>query len=345
MRIPKPRALLKTPEVSQYTRAVTILIPVAKEDSELRERVTALKRNIEGTPLQSSEIILASDANDSETLLELRRLSDTHLCRSYMLTSRTGKGGTIKNMMILTSTPINVVIDSDIPIKVEDIMKATTLIAEGKADIVIGVRTSRPDGVKRRTLSVGYNCLVRLLFRTGIRDHQAGFKVISKDAFNSVQKFLRTDGLGFDTELIVWSKKTGLGLHTFPVHWKPTRTLGGSSIVPLRATISMLLDVLVLRLITNLNVMSWLRIHRIGDITDMIGNKVGEERMTTLFSTRNPLVCMLRKFYLILSFGGSGISPHRRPSQNGTNRPPSGPVAKPFLNALDLDVAPIKPTD
>jgi hypothetical protein len=176
-------------------------------------------------------------------------------------------------------------------------------------------------------------------------DHQAGFKVISKDAFNSIQKFFRTDGLGFDTELIVWSKKTHLRLHTFPVHWKQTRTLGGSSIIPLRATVSMLLDVLVLRLITTLNAEPWLRIHRIGEITDMVGNKVGEERMTTLFSTRNPVIAMLRKFYLILSFGGSGISPRGSPLQNANERPRSWAMAKPLLKVLDPDVTAIKPTN
>ncbi|WP_449462609.1 hypothetical protein PQ610_00635 [Tardisphaera miroshnichenkoae] len=113
-----------------------------------------------------------------------------------------------------------VIEDADLPVSPEDVRRALSLL-RGDASLVYAERTSREHGALRLFLSDGYNALARLLFRTGVKDHQAGFKVMKRDVL-PLLKEIRSDGFEFDTELLALARRVGR-LVPVQVRWRERR--------------------------------------------------------------------------------------------------------------------------
>ena len=284
--------------------AISFIIPVAREGLSLVDRISDFKRELEEYGhFTSMELIMATDVNDPETLYAIRKITRNNHAKGYQLTTRIGKGGTIKNVAHLCSGKAIVLLDADIPVCAKEIHNAIGSILNGKSDMVIAQRLERNHSLSRRILSIAYNCLVRLFFRTKIRDHQAGFKVIDKNVFMNIVQNIRNDRLGFDTEMVVWAKKQEKCINVMPVKWRERRKKTNSNIVTMGALITMLLDLLILRLVTvgeRRNVLTKLTV---GKVINMQGEIVGDEYEATIESHNSPVINILRKIYFYLAFG------------------------------------------
>ena len=71
----------------------------------------------------------------------------------------------------------------------------------------------------RKIASRIFNLLMRLLFKTGIDDHQCGFKAMRRRTFATVAPFLQDNAWFFDTELIVQSLEKGLKIKSIDIVW------------------------------------------------------------------------------------------------------------------------------
>lgn len=72
---------------------------------------------------------------------------------------------------------------------------------------------------RREVLSRAYNRLVRGLFHTRVRDHQCGFKFLTRDACRQLVPLTRDELWFFDTELLVLADRVGLRIDEIPVDW------------------------------------------------------------------------------------------------------------------------------
>ena len=281
---------------------VSFIIPVGREG----ERLASVMQEFVGrcTDVRSpveAEFILATDIGDPSTGAAMAALSKAGACRTYFLSTRIGKGGTIKNIVRLASGSVIVLLDADVPVRPSDIYRAVQMISEGRADLVIGRRVHRWDGATRAFLSVAYNSLVRVLFRTGLADHQAGLKVARAEVLKGSLPYIRTDGLGFDTELIVWARRSKARISSMEVEWRQRRYEISSNIVPLRALVTMLADLLFLR-ITTLRKGRALTRQTVGRILDWDGKYVGPEYITMLDAGNQYIMGFLRKLYAAVAF-------------------------------------------
>ena len=86
-------------------------------------------------------------------------------------------------------------------------------VVKENGGMAIGSRHVEGAGFRRRAprtlFSLTYNLFVRLLFLDGIRDHQCGFKTMSREVAEVVLNNSKSDGYFFDTEMIVRCKKLG----------------------------------------------------------------------------------------------------------------------------------------
>ena len=228
-----------------------MVIPVAKEGDTLYNRIKALHKELSRHAEKHGiayEIVLVSDVFHAPTLKAMIRLSKEGIARSLFLTRRIGKGGAVKNAVPYTRGRYLVILDADVPVEPAVIHGAALLAMKHEVDLLIANRVYRTHGLLRRLPSIGYNGLVNLLFRTGLRDHQAGFKVLGKRTAEMIPVGrTKTDGLAYDTELVVWAKKHKLKYKALDVAWKEQRE--GATIPPLRALLTMLADLIVLRLV------------------------------------------------------------------------------------------------
>lgn len=286
---------------------VSVIIPAAEEGYELYHRIGYLYSELKKLATEgriSYEVILVTDVFHVPTLKAMARLSREGVARGLLSTKRIGKGGAVKNAVPYARGHYLVVLDADIPIKPAVIHNAVTLAVKGGLDLLIVNRVYRTHGLLRRLLSTAYNGLVNLLFRTGIRDHQAGFKVLSRTAAEMILvERVRTDGLAYDTELVVWAKRLGLKTATLNVVWREQRE--GSTIPPLRAVLTMLADLIALRLLTLSGKHKALRKLPVGKIIDLADRRVIGQEFITMIEASGPkrvIFAVFRKLYVAAAF-------------------------------------------
>jgi hypothetical protein len=117
-----------------------------------------------------------------------------------------------------------VYVDVDLATDLAKFNAYRNLIELGKRfDLVTGSRyiqgsmTNRP--WLRRESSIAYNALVRVLFHTGVHDHQCGFKSFSRRLVEQLNVSAKSDSWFWDTEVIVLARKMGFTIKEIPIAW------------------------------------------------------------------------------------------------------------------------------
>ena len=118
----------------------------------------------------------------------------------------------------------NIIIYTDVDLSTDlqhiaDMIKAV----ENGADIVTGSRLIRGSVIKRAFLremtSRVYNMLIRVMFKSPIKDHQCGFKAFRKATVGTLLNKVEGKHWFWDTELIIRAVKQGYSVVEIPVKW------------------------------------------------------------------------------------------------------------------------------
>jgi dolichyl-phosphate beta-glucosyltransferase len=280
---------------------VSFVIPVLNEGERLETELPLFIRACRAAGVESAEYALATDNGNPETLMSLERLSANTGVRALCLTQRIGKGGTFKNCVPYLRGKVVVLIDADLPVSVRDVTRALDTLKGKRADIVTADRVSRNHGALRVLLSAGFNTAVRIMFRTGVRDHHAGFKVFSSEALAKIVPRVRSDGYEFETEMLVHAKKLGLKTATLKVRWKERRDRGSSSVRPLRTTLMVLMDLIALMVLSPARSAPKLERVAVGKVVDASSGKtLGPEYMTRYATKHSVLFRVAAHLYFAL---------------------------------------------
>ena len=286
---------------------LSIIIPVAREGMILYDRIRLFQKELKKLAREyhfQSEIILVSDVLHVPTIKAMKMLAEQRIAKCFLLTRRIGKGGSIKNIIPYSRGDYLVLLDADLPVSVETVVKAAFLASKSRIELLVANRVYREHALIRRVLSIGYNALVIILFRTGLKDHQAGFKILSRRTAEIIlRRRTRTDGLTYDTEIIVWARKHGFKTKIINVIWKEIRA--SSNILPLRAMLTMLADLIMLRLTSIRMKYVALQAIPIGRIIELSMVKTVGKEFTTMIKTsglKKYILDVLRKLYLIVAF-------------------------------------------
>lgn len=223
----------------------SIIVPVYNE----ADIISRTMRCISGYLGPDYELIVCDDASTDGTYEVLRNLADKNPnIRLLGFEKRIGKGGTIKKAVEIADSDLIVYVDADLSASLDDLPRL--LEAASKKDaLVISRRTMRgrlTQGVLRLALSVGYNLIVRLIFRTGIVDHQCGFKAMNKKIASQLMTQTSNDRFVFDTELIVRAKKMSIPVEEIQIDWIERRQKKANGRW-IRTTIEMMHDLIIFR--------------------------------------------------------------------------------------------------
>jgi glycosyltransferase involved in cell wall biosynthesis len=109
-----------------------------------------------------------------------------------------------------------VVIDGDEQNPFEDVLRAYRLLVDSGADLVKGRRAERFDGPLRHLVSVVYNALFLLLFRTrGLWDINGKPKGLRRSAYEQLR--LSANDWFIDAEIVLQTRDLGLKIKELPV--------------------------------------------------------------------------------------------------------------------------------
>ena len=173
---------------------------------------------------QNFTLLIAEDGSDSTGTIDELKWKYPNIVH-VQHGERLGRGKALREAWKTIRGSIYVYVDVDLATDLGMYDAYRNLILKQNGfDLVTGSRyiagstTNRPR--LRRTASIAYNWLVRLLFHTGVHDHQCGFKSFSRRLVECLAVEAKSDSWFWDTEVIVIAKRKGFAIKEIPIDWE-----------------------------------------------------------------------------------------------------------------------------
>ncbi len=231
-------------------KEISILLPAYNEAAQIEQCVIQVEAAVRSFS-KSYEIIVSEDGSTDGTDLIVANMAknNPNLILLHSPT-RLGKGKAIKKAVFASKGKIITFMDVDLATNLE-CLPMLLQVVKSNGGMAIGSRHIGGSRVQRRVsrtlFSLTYNLAVRMLFLDGVRDHQCGFKTMSREVAEAVLNVSKSDGYFFDTEMIVRCKKLGFPVVEVAVEWSE-RNKGASKVNPVRDAKKIGLDLLAFRL-------------------------------------------------------------------------------------------------
>ena len=207
--------------------AFSIVIPAFNESSRIGESlITTLAYLTSVSP--ESEVIVVNDGSTDETGDVVRRVFATESRLTTRLIENfpnRGKGAAVRAGMLAASRPIALFSDADVSTPIEEVPKLIEPIAAGELDVAFGSRALDRGLIgdrqpwRRETAGRIFNLLVRLSTGLPFWDTQCGFKAFRLENCRPLFESAKTDGFGFDVELLYLARHAQLRMREIPVRW------------------------------------------------------------------------------------------------------------------------------
>ncbi|WP_302080952.1 flippase-like domain-containing protein [Salinibaculum rarum] len=206
---------------------VSVVLPAYNEEATLRETVTVTLDHLAAfLPADSYEVIVAEDGCEDRTPEIADELAaEFDAVRHIHSEERLGRGGALEYAFREADGETLVYFDTDLATDMRHLEELVESIRTEGYDVATGSRwlpesaADRP--AKRGVPSLAYNGFVRLFLRSGVRDHQCGFKAFDREAQLALADDVEDDHWFWDTEILVKAQREGYRVKEFPVDWTP----------------------------------------------------------------------------------------------------------------------------
>ncbi|MFZ0995183.1 MAG: dolichyl-phosphate beta-glucosyltransferase [Candidatus Dormiibacterota bacterium] len=228
---------------------VSLVVPAFNEESRLPPSLALIRGALDEAE-RSYEVIVVDDGSRDGTsdLVEAARPSWPQL-QLIVFERNQGKGAAVRAGMLAASGRLRIFSDADLSTPLSEMRKLEAAISAG-AGIAIGSRALPGSQVElhqprhRELMGKTYNQLLRRLLLPGVRDTQCGFKMFTAAAAVNCFAPLETTGFGFDAEVLLRARRSGIVVAEIPVVW---RNSIGTRVSSVRDGGQMLADVVRLR--------------------------------------------------------------------------------------------------
>jgi dolichyl-phosphate beta-glucosyltransferase len=171
------------------------------------------------------EVLVVDDGSRDGTADRVRDLQrTTEQIRLIVLPANRGKGYAVRVGMVNAAGDFRLFADADGATPIRELGRLEPALRAG-ADVVIGSRVLLDPAVSVRALwhrkiaGRVFNWTVARIGLTGIADSQCGFKLFRAPAAEDLFRSLRTDGFGFDVELLLLARRRGYRVAEVPINW------------------------------------------------------------------------------------------------------------------------------
>jgi glycosyltransferase involved in cell wall biosynthesis len=232
--------------------AFSLVIPAYNEAERIGQTLHDALGYLETTSPQSELIVV----NDGSTDATSRIVQDVFAEQSALTTRllehspNRGKGAAVRQGLLAATTPIGLFSDADLSTPIEEAGKLIEPIAAGQLDVAFGSRAldrtliGHHQPWRREQGGRVFNLIVRLATGLPYWDTQCGFKAFRLDVFRPILDRAKTDGFGFDVELLYLARKANLRMKEIPVRWNHVE---GSKVSFARDSVRMLREIAALR--------------------------------------------------------------------------------------------------
>jgi len=198
-------------------KSLSFVIPMYNEARGIEATVKSLARMAEQLT-GDYEIIIADDASsdDSAAVVDKMAAEDPRIKVEHLKVN-TKFGGALKRGLKRAAKGIVIYTDSDLPIDFQDIKGALSML-EGTDIVTAYSKVRKGETLKRVIMSKVYNFLIRLLFKTNIRDINSGFKIYKKKVLENME--LISESPFVDVEIFVRAMRKNFTIKQYPVVFK-----------------------------------------------------------------------------------------------------------------------------
>jgi dolichyl-phosphate beta-glucosyltransferase len=227
---------------------LSIIIPAYNEAERIPKTLLDIDKRLEHAAY-SYEIVVVNDGSTDNTAAIVRNMTKAvRNLKLIDLTENSGKGGTVRQGMLLSAGKIRLFTDADNSTSIDQFEKMMPFFKEGY-DVVIGSRAARgaeldpPEPFYRQVVGKMLNLIVQALLLPGIWDTQCGFKAFTEDAAEKVFQIAKISGWGFDFEILSLAGRMGYKIKEIPVRWVDAR----GSHMSFSAGLQFLRDIAIIR--------------------------------------------------------------------------------------------------
>jgi glycosyltransferase involved in cell wall biosynthesis len=202
---------------------VDVVVPVYNEAAVLDRSIRRLHAYLgEYLPFTWRVTIVDNGSTDG-TWFNAARLAQDLSNVSALHLDLKGRGLALRTAWTASDAAVVAYMDVDLSTDLDALVPLVASIASGHSDVAIGSRLAPGAAVvrgpKREFISRAYNFLLRLVFRTRVRDAQCGFKAVRGDIARLLLPHIADDSWFFDTELLLLAERNGLRIHEVAVDW------------------------------------------------------------------------------------------------------------------------------
>ena len=227
---------------------LSVVVPAYNEAGRL---APGLRRAVEylagrGRPY---ELLVVDDGSRDATATVAAAFADQGV-RVIRHERNRGKGAAVRTGVLASRGERVLISDADFSTPIEEVEKLEARLGDG-TPLVLGSRGLATSQVQqhqpfyRELMGRTFNLVIRMAGVRGIRDTQCGFKLAVGDVGRSLFSDLTLDGFAWDVEMIWLARRRGYGVAEVGVVWINSPD---SRVDPIRSSLSMLRDVLLMRL-------------------------------------------------------------------------------------------------
>lgn len=202
----------------------SVVIPAYNEAARLPSYLRQVTAFFDGRG-DPYEIIVVDDGSDDATRDHVRELQASHdELRLIALPRNRGKGYAVRLGMVNARGTFRLFPDADGATPIGELERLERALQAG-ADVAIGSRALKDPAVsvqaRRHRVWAGrvFSVAVSCLGLRGIADSQCGFKCFRGPVAEDLFRALRTDGFGFDVELLLLARRRRYRIVEVAVNW------------------------------------------------------------------------------------------------------------------------------
>lgn len=190
---------------------LTVVVPYYNPGHTLEPNLRRLLEVLDTSPVDY-EVIAVSDGSTDGSEMTIADLSHPRL-EQVVLPYNQGKGAALRIGLAAGRGKYLGFIDADGDLDPKLLEAFLTLVGLYQPDVVMGSKRHPLSEVYypplRRVYSLGYQCLIRVLFTLKVRDTQTGLKLIRRDVLAASLPRMLEKRFAFDLELLVIAHRLG----------------------------------------------------------------------------------------------------------------------------------------
>ena len=225
---------------------VSIVIPAFNEAG----RIIATLEKVVGYVAGQSyrwEVLVVDDGSTDDTASLVRKWTSQQSGVRIESTPHKGKGGAVRHGMLCSTGAYRFTCDADLAMPIERLEAFLEEMRQGY-DIVIGSRQIEgaqrfDEPALRHLMGRIFNWWVRALVVGAFQDTQCGFKCFRGEVADELFTLQKTEGFGFDVEILHLAAKKEMRVLEIPIDWYHQRDskvrVGTDSLLMVRDTLLM----------------------------------------------------------------------------------------------------------